>query len=117
MVSYYPAVHLMANQQLSQIKPLLEKYWQKLVEAKLPVEKLIVYGSYAKGIAKPYSDIDVSVIGKNFSFGNQPLILKLMAIAETVDDRIEPIPLSKEDFKDRFSALIDELKNTGITIK
>ena len=43
-----------------------EEYWKKLCElfAKKPkIEKVILYGSRAKGTYKPFSDIDITLLG------------------------------------------------------
>ena len=50
-----------------QIALLLLRYKKELESKNFPVEKMILYGSYAKGNAKEYSDIDVCIISGKFS--------------------------------------------------
>ena len=45
----------------------VENYTQRLSgEEKLPIEKVIIYGSYAKGKAHKWSDVDVCIISSKF---------------------------------------------------
>lgn len=55
----------MAQDQLSQIKNTVRRYIKELEKQGVCVERVILYGSYAKGKAKPYSDIDLVVISKD----------------------------------------------------
>lgn len=57
----------MAQDQLSQIKNTVYQYVKELEKRGICVEKAILYGSHAKGTAKPYSDIDLVIISKDLS--------------------------------------------------
>ena len=59
-------------------KFLAKKYYQELVKAGIPVEQLIIFGSYAKGNHKYYSDLDICVVSPKFGKNrfNERLILK-----------------------------------------
>ena len=57
----------MAEIQLSQIKSVVRHYVDALEKKGIVVEKVILYGSYAKGTAKPFSDIDLVVISSDLS--------------------------------------------------
>ena len=48
------------------IKKIIDKYIQKLIENKIDVEKVILFGSYAKGLSSKGSDLDLCVVSKNF---------------------------------------------------
>ena len=91
---------------------LIEKY-AVLLSEHFDLEKVILYGSYAKGTAKADSDIDVAIIvdkikGDFFSYA--PLLWKLR---RQIDDRIEPIIFEKGKDKSGFLSYI--IKN-GIEI-
>lgn len=48
-----------------------EEYWQQLSEvfAQMPqIEKVILYGSRVKGTYKPFSDIDITLVGENITY-------------------------------------------------
>jgi uncharacterized protein len=80
------------------------------------VSKLIVFGSYAKGRARTDSDIDVAVISSQFGSDTMEDMLMLRKLAIQIDSYIEPVPLSPQDFNDRYSTLIQEIKQTGISL-
>lgn len=50
---------------LKQIKPEIDRYLNKIT-TKIKIDKAILFGSYAKGIAKKDSDVDLIVISKDF---------------------------------------------------
>jgi len=53
---------------------------QFISEAKkrIPVQKVILFGSYAKGAPKKFSDIDIAVISPRFSRMNELRRIKLL---------------------------------------
>jgi len=61
-------------------------------------QKIILFGSYAKGNYREDSDIDIAVI---FSDYNNRLDrqLELMKLTRKVDARIEPHPFREKDFE------------------
>jgi predicted nucleotidyltransferase len=66
----------MANQK-NGIKKILEQF-VKETKKRIPVEKVILFGSYAKGTAKKFSDIDIAVISNKFSRMNELERIKLL---------------------------------------
>ncbi|MEX2592606.1 MAG: nucleotidyltransferase domain-containing protein [Anditalea sp.] len=76
-----------------------------------------LFGSYAKGKQKDDSDIDLALIidrlHDNEKFDMQ---IQLMLLASDYDIRIEPYPLSIDDFHSS-NPLAAEIKRTGIEIK
>lgn len=49
----------------SEIKKIANQYTDELKRHKIYITKIILYGSYANGNARPYSDIDLVVISPN----------------------------------------------------
>jgi predicted nucleotidyltransferase len=45
----------------------IKKYILELERNKIPIKRAILFGSYAKGFARPESDIDVALISDVFS--------------------------------------------------
>lgn len=50
----------------------------KETKKRIPVEKVILFGSHAVGTPKKYSDIDIAVISPNFSGMNELKRIKLL---------------------------------------
>lgn len=74
--------------------------------------QVMLFGSYSKGTANKYSDIDVAVIVP--SYGDRKLELS-KALWHDVDDvslLIEPVLISK----DHPSPLYDDVMRTGIAV-
>lgn len=87
--------------------------YKLLVSEHLDVDKVILFGSYAKGTAGDDSDIDVAIVvnsvqGDFFSYA--PLLWKLR---KQIDERIEPVLLING--KDS-SGFLQEILKTGTII-
>ena len=74
-----------------------------------------IYGSYSKGDANVWSDIDVAVVSPDFSDDLFDERLELMRIAAFIDDRIEPHPFKVEDFESS-NPLVSEIQKYGILL-
>ncbi len=86
-------------------KILLKKYF--------PLEKVYMFGSYAKDTYKEDSDIDVAIVVRKLEgdyFSTHPLLWKLR---RQIDDRIEPV-LIERDFDD--SGFLKEIQKNGIEV-
>lgn len=76
-----------------------------------------LFGSFAKGKQKEDSDIDVALIIDHLSDAEKfDVQVQLMLTASQFDVRIEPHPLSIEDFYSS-NPFVAEIKRTGIEIK
>lgn len=104
------------NTKLNSIKKILLKYKSVLERDRFPVEKVILYGSYAKGDFKPYSDIDVCVISEKFSKNKDYYETYLWKKILDVDSRIEPVGFDIKSFIET-DPLVSEIKKYGIEIK
>lgn len=62
---------------IRKIKPVIEDYLAK-VGRKIRIKKAILYGSYARGKAKEFSDVDLLVISDDFSKMNNDERLKIL---------------------------------------
>jgi predicted nucleotidyltransferase len=92
--------------------------YKALVDATFPVkiDQCYLYGSYAKGTPRQYSDIDVALVvdrlGDDYDFlKTEPLLWKLTL---QIDDRIEPILIARET---DYAGFLDEIQRTGILIE
>ena len=60
--------------------------------------QIILFGSYAKGTENEDSDIDIAVISDDFDDIYDCMAI-LMGMTWDIDARIEPHPISKEDYE------------------
>ncbi len=89
------------------------KDYSVLLKKHLNFEKIYLYGSYAKNIYHPDSDIDVAIVVNHIEgdfFSIHPLLWKLR---REIDDRIEPILIERKNDKSGF---LQEIEKTGIEI-
>jgi predicted nucleotidyltransferase len=97
---------------------VIRKFVKALKREGIPVDRVILYGSYAKGKTRPDSDIDVAVVSKHFGRDRVEEGMNLFRIAGKIDPRIEPIPISSESYeKDTWIPLIYEIKQKGIEVE
>ncbi|MGF1638818.1 MAG: nucleotidyltransferase domain-containing protein [Cyclobacteriaceae bacterium] len=88
-----------------------------LVKKKFPdFKSAFLFGSYAKGKSSDDSDIDLALIFTELDDSKRfDLQVQLMLLASEIDSRIEPHPLSHEDFNSGNPFVI-EIKKTGVEI-
>ena len=85
---------------VKQYKLLLDNYFK--------IEKVYLFGSYAKNNYREDSDIDVAIVVNNLEgdfFTTNPILWKLR---RQVDDRIEPILLDSEKDNNNFLLEIEK---------
>jgi len=90
---------------IRQYKYLLKDYFD--------VDKVYLFGSYAKETNREDSDIDVAIVVNSIKgdyFSTTPLIWKLR---RQIDDRIEPILIEKDNDRSGF---LEEIQKNGIEI-
>ena len=101
---------------MNSIQTAIKDFVQKVSSSGIPVSDAILFGSWAKGTAMPDSDIDVCIVSPQLGKDWVSEIVSLRRLALTVDRRIEPIPLSPQDMKDRFHPLAHEINKFGVKI-
>ena len=82
----------------SRIMESIKKYIEKISQY-YKIEAIILFGSYAKGTENEYSDIDIAIISSDFS----DIIedgAKLIGLTWKIDTRIEPHPITTEDYQE-----------------
>jgi uncharacterized protein len=94
----------------------LKKFLEQLKENGIPVEAAFLFGSYAKGRATKWSDIDVAVISSDLSDDRFEERIRLSKISSRIDSRIEPVPFRPDTFVDE-DPLVWEIKKEGIPIQ
>ena len=92
------------------VKRKIKSYADLLKKRGIRVEKMILFGSYSKGKATSWSDIDLCVISPEF--GRKPWleVKKLNRLALEIDESLQPFPFNPSDLNDKYSTLIAEIK-------
>jgi len=98
----------------SQINRIIRNLLANLKRKGIRVNRIILYGSYAKGNPRTDSDIDVAIISS--SFNNKNLLKRQELLGEAIfglDEPIEAIGYSCKDFanRSRLSFLFDIVSN------
>lgn len=102
----------------SQVVTIIKKFVKALKATGISVDRVILYGSYAKGAARPDSDIDIAVISKDFGKDRVEEGMSLFRIAGKIDSRLEPVPFSPKVYEnDTWIPLVYEIREKGIELK
>lgn len=102
----------------SEIKDIVIKFVNALMNKGIQVEKAILFGSYLSGRYSNYSDIDIAIVSPDFGKDRFEEGKILFQTAWRVDPRIEPIPISSESYEnDTWVPLIYEIRHNGLEIK
>jgi len=97
------------------IQDIISRYIKLLQEHKIPVWRLYLYGSYAKGTYDKDSDIDLAVFWDKENIDGFEEDAQLLKLTKYVDLRIEPHSFAKTDF-DESDPYISEVIKSGIRI-
>ena len=101
------------NKIVSEIKSLI-----KIIEKKgILISSAYLFGSYAKGKAKEWSDIDVALISDDFSGVRFHDVEKLYSILKKYNNFIEFHPFRSEDFNPSNNLFIKEILENSLRIK
>ncbi len=78
------------------------KQYAGAVKQTMPVKKIVLFGSYARGSEYAGSDIDVAVIVDRIDGDYLELSAKLFELVPDIDIRIEPVLLNENSDKSGF---------------
>ena len=96
------------------IMEIVKKYVEKVCE-KYQIKAIILFGSYAKGTENEDSDIDIAIISSDFN----DIIedgANLIGYTWKIDTRIEPHPITTEDYENVANPFVKEVIDTGIKV-
>lgn len=106
----------MAKKKLSRaVKKEVLDFARILRKDHIPIDRLYVFGSYAKGAQHRWSDIDVCVISSAFTNSVEAMQYLWQKRPRDSGLTIEPIGFSSRDFQTP-SSLVTEIKKTGIRV-
>ncbi|MBI5373864.1 MAG: nucleotidyltransferase domain-containing protein [Candidatus Schekmanbacteria bacterium] len=95
---------------------LLRKF-RETIEGIIHADKIILFGSYALGSEKEYSDIDIAVVSADINDENYYDLRKaIFRKAMEIDCRMETLCFSKEEFENDWLPIIPEIKRTGVEV-
>ena len=95
----------------------VRRYLSVLREHKIPATRAVLYGSHARGTARPDSDIDVLVVSPAFDLDRWSHDVDLWRLTLKVDARIEPVPVGQVQLlEDRASPIVEMARREGLTI-
>jgi len=100
----------------SNIIKLIEDFIKLVKEDNIQIEKVILFGSYAKGSYHKDSDIDLAIISPDFK-DNEYIknMSKLLLKASELGADIQTLPFSIEDYSDPIG-IMEEILRTGVEI-
>jgi len=95
----------------------VRRYLSVLRQHNIPATGAVMYGSHARGTARPDSDIDVLVVSPAFDSDRWSCDKELWRLTLKVDPRIEPVPVGQRQFlEDQTSPLVEIARREGIAI-
>ena len=100
------------------VKQIIHRFVDILAKKGIRIDQVILYGSYASGNMKLYSDIDLAIISPDFGNDKYEESKLLLQTAWRVDPRLQPVPISSESYIEKtWVPLIHQIKSSGIEIK
>ncbi|MDR3269535.1 MAG: nucleotidyltransferase domain-containing protein [Tannerella sp.] len=89
--------------------------YKTLVQETFPmkIEKVYLFGSYAKGTPREHSDIDVAVVVSHFEGDFLKVVPPLWTLRRQIDPRIEPVVIARDT---DYAGFLDEIQRTGVEI-
>ncbi|MGH7595639.1 MAG: nucleotidyltransferase domain-containing protein [bacterium] len=100
------------DEALTVIQAFLEKIRQEL-----PIERAYLFGSYATGRNRDYSDIDLAIVTPVLNADNSFAInQKIFSRASRYNLDLEPICFSPEEFEQEYLPIVRDIKREGVEI-
>jgi predicted nucleotidyltransferase len=97
-----------------EVNTIIKIYIALLKASGISIERVFLYGSYARGEATDSSDIDLMIISDSNNTGNPEFKALMWELARKADTRIEPYIVSTKRFiSDDVSPLLQIVKKEG----
>ncbi len=104
---------------ISEIKRVVKEYGNELMRHNIRITKAILYGSYAKGNPRPYSDIDLIIVSpdlKRFSPLKRQELLSQLTMA--IDAPLEVIGYTPEELRHSHGTIFGQIiRETGKVLR
>lgn len=97
------------------VKSVIKRFKSALESAHFPDAKLYLFGSYARGDARPDSDIDICLVSRVFETQKEEYEKEAIVIAFGIDSRIQVVVTDPYKFrKDPLSPLYSRIRKEAI---
>jgi uncharacterized protein len=102
----------------SSIVEIVQRYLRALQRTGIHAHIAILFGSFARGQATEWSDIDLVVVAPEFDGPRSlPLVEKLWPMTGEADNRIEPVPCGEREWQnERGRPILDIARREGLEI-
>ena len=98
------------------VQEVIAEYIRELGK-QIPIQKAILFGSYAKGTIHRYSDVDIAIFSDYFKdMSRVDGIHFLLLSAMDYDMDIEPQPFTMDEYREPVG-LVEEILKTGIELE
>ncbi|MCD6219770.1 nucleotidyltransferase domain-containing protein [Candidatus Calescamantes bacterium] len=99
------------------IKKIIERYKKELRKIGIIPQKIILYGSYAKGCPREDSDIDLIVISENFKGMNLRERLEILGLASgRILEPIEALGYTPEEIEHKEESFLEEILKASTSL-
>jgi predicted nucleotidyltransferase len=95
---------------------IARKFRDALESRGYPVQRVVLFGSVARGQATEDSDLDIAVVCEPFAGTRQEENIAFRQLCWDIDVRIEPVSLHPDDFEKPYFALPREIQRTGVEV-
>lgn len=99
----------------AKVRDILDKYLLALNRNNIPIKQAILFGSYATGHHREWSDIDIALVSDIFKGNRFDDKDKIRKITLSISSEIEVIPFSPNDFNSQ-NPFVKEILKTGIKL-
>lgn len=99
----------------SKVKTTLDRYLLALKQSNIPIQKAILFGSYARGNSHEWSDIDLALVSDIFVGNCMDDKDKIRTITLSISSELEVIPFAPQDFTPQ-NPFVKEILRTGIQL-
>ncbi len=96
---------------------VVKRYLASLPALGIHACRAVLFGSYVRGKADEYSDIDLVVIAPEFDGSREISLIKALWRATVTDSRIEPIPCGEREWEtDGSRPILEIARREGVII-
>ena len=97
------------------VRKIIDNYLEALRANHVPIEQAVLFGSYAQGKYKEWSDIDIALVSEIFEGKRFEDRGKIRKINLSVSSDLEVLPYRPEDFTPA-DPFVREILETGVKI-
>ena len=99
----------------AKIHKILKAYIHKLEENQFHIQQAVLFGSFSKGLADQWSDIDIVLVSDAFEGVRFKDRKKISPITLSISRDLSPLPFRPEDFTSD-DPFVREILRTGIRV-